>query len=232
MTPDIHTLAGAYALDAIEPDERAAFEAHLVRCDSCRQEVDTFRQATAALGESLATPPPPQLRARVLALAERTPQLPPAVREAAPGRRPRRTTRWLAAAAAVVALATGGVAVQQALQDDEPPAEPTAAEVFDSSDARTTTIDVVGGEARIGVSDELGLMAVDAEGLPPLRRDRVYQLWVIDDAGIHSAGVVDEPSVTLDIPEPGAQVALTREPAGGSEQPTTDPLFAVEPSEL
>src|SRR4051794_17605981 len=113
MTPDIHTVAGAYVLDAIEPDERAAFETHLAQCDSCRHEVAAMCRAAASLGASVATPPPPELRTRVLALAARTPQLPPSVRDlprAAPRRR--RAARWLAAAAAVVALAGGGVAVQ------------------------------------------------------------------------------------------------------------------------
>jgi anti-sigma-K factor RskA len=232
MTPDIHTLAGAYVLDAIEPDERASFETHLSQCDSCRQEVAALRRAAASLGESLATAPPPELRTRVLALAERTPQLPPSVRDlpsAAPRRR--RTTRWLAAAAAVVAFAAGGVAVQQALED-HPPAAVTAAEVFSSSDAQTRTIAIRGGQARIAMSRELGLIAFDASDMPTLPGGRTYQLWVIDDTGPHSAGVVDRPSLTLAIPAPDAQVALTTEPAGGSAQPTTEPLFTVEPSDL
>ncbi|MFX7198000.1 zf-HC2 domain-containing protein, partial [Acinetobacter baumannii] len=37
--PDIHTLSGAYALDALEPDEAAAFEGHLDSCASCTDEV-------------------------------------------------------------------------------------------------------------------------------------------------------------------------------------------------
>jgi anti-sigma-K factor RskA len=232
MTPDIHTLAGAYVLDAIEPAERAAFETHLSQCESCRQEVAGLRRTVASLGESLATAPPPELRTRVLALAGGTPQLPPSVRDlpSAPPRH-RRTTRWLAAAAAVVAFAAGGVAVQQALEEDRPPVV-TAAEVFSSSDARTETIAMRGGQARIGMSRELGLIAVDASDMPPPPDGRVYQLWVIDNTGPQSAGVVDRPSLTLAIPAPDAQVALTTEPAGGSTQPTTEPLFTVRPSEL
>ena len=232
MTPDIHTLAGAYVLDAIEPDERASFETHLSQCDSCRHEVAALRRAAASLGASLATAPPPGLRTRVLALAERTPQLPPSVRDlpsAAPRRR--RTTRWLAAAAAVVAFVAGGVAVQQALEDHRPAAI-TAAQVFGSTDAQTRTIAMSGGQARIALSRKLGLIAVDASDMPPLPGGRVYQLWVIDDTGPHSAGVVDRPNLTLAIPDPDAQVAMTTEPAGGSAQPTTEPLFAVQPADL
>jgi anti-sigma-K factor RskA len=232
MTPDIHTLAGAYVLDAIEPDERAAFETHLAQCASCRQEVTALRRTAASLGETVATAPPPELRTRVRALAERTPQLPPSVRDLPRARhRARRTTRWLAAAAAVVALGAGGIAVQQALEDDRPPPV-TAAEVFGSSDARTETIEVRGGQARIGMSRELGRVAVDTSDMPPPPSGRAYQLWVIDDTGPHSAGVVDQPSLTLPIPDRDAQVAMTIEPASGSAQPTTEPLFTVQPSDF
>ena len=232
MTPDLHALAGAYVLDAIEPDERAAFETHLAQCDSCPQEVAGLRAATASWGASLASAPPPELRTRVLALAEHTPQLPPVVRDrsgAAP--RQRRAARWLAAAAAVAAFAAGGVAVQQALEDHQPPSV-TATQVFDASDAETSTIAMRGGQARIAISRDLGLIALDASRMPALPGGRVYQLWVIDEAGPHSAGVVDRPSLTLKVPAPEAQLAVTTEPAGGSTQPTTEPLFAVLPSDL
>lgn len=232
MTPDIHTLAGAYVLDAIEPDERVAFETHLAQCDSCRQEVAALRRTAASLGETLATPPPPELRPRVLALAERTSQQPPSVRELSRARRRhRRTTRWLAAAAAVAAFGAGGVAVHEALEDDRPPPV-TAAEVFGSPDARTETVEVPGGQARIGISRDLGRVAIDTSDMPPLPSGRAYHLWVIDDTGPHSAGVVDRPSFTLAIPDRDAQVAMTIEPASGSTQPTTEPLFTVQPSDL
>ncbi len=48
MTSDLHTLAGAYALDVLTDDERRRFEGHLTACDDCRMEVDGL-QATAAL---------------------------------------------------------------------------------------------------------------------------------------------------------------------------------------
>ena len=47
-TPEIHALSGAYAVDALDPAERALFEEHLASCAACRAEV-TSRQDTAAL---------------------------------------------------------------------------------------------------------------------------------------------------------------------------------------
>ena len=44
MSIDSHTheQAAAYALDALDPDERRAFEAHLDGCARCREEVASF----------------------------------------------------------------------------------------------------------------------------------------------------------------------------------------------
>ena len=44
---DLHTLAGAYVLDAVTAGERAAFAGHLAGCEQCRQEIREFRAATA-----------------------------------------------------------------------------------------------------------------------------------------------------------------------------------------
>ena len=73
-----------------------------------------------------------------------------------------------------------------------------------------------GGTIRIAWSGERA--AVIGDGLPVPLDGSVYELWLIDDAGPHSAGVVDRPSHTLAIPDRDAQVAPTTEPAGGSAQ--------------
>jgi len=45
--PEPHTLAGAYALDALTCADRAPFERHLARCPQCAQEIRGLREATA-----------------------------------------------------------------------------------------------------------------------------------------------------------------------------------------
>ncbi len=77
MTVDTHTLSGAYALDALEPGEVAAFEEHLAGCAACRQEVAEFRLVAAELAGAESFAPPPELRDRILAKAAHTRQLPP-----------------------------------------------------------------------------------------------------------------------------------------------------------
>ncbi|TCJ24116.1 anti-sigma factor family protein [Nocardioides jejuensis] len=51
----------AYALGALEPDERAAFERHLASCEACRSRVTSAGSAVGLLarGESPDTPPLP-----------------------------------------------------------------------------------------------------------------------------------------------------------------------------
>lgn len=66
MTPDQHHLCGAYAVDALDDTERAAFEAHLVTCPDCQVEVAGLRSAAQALAVLSETSPSPRLRASVL----------------------------------------------------------------------------------------------------------------------------------------------------------------------
>jgi anti-sigma-K factor RskA len=60
-----------YALDALDsPGQRAALEAHLAECVTCRNELAMHRETAAAIGESVAPiVPPPELRERALAAA-------------------------------------------------------------------------------------------------------------------------------------------------------------------
>src|SRR5205823_9499878 len=80
---DLHSLSGAYALDALEPGaEHDRFTRHLSRCSSCAGEVRGFREVGSALAFAAVDPsagPPAELRERVLAAAARTRQLPPEV---------------------------------------------------------------------------------------------------------------------------------------------------------
>lgn len=75
--PDLHTLTGAYALDALDPEEREAFEAHLACCPTCTEEVEGFRAATTMLAATVSEPPPAHLKGVVLDAAARTRQEPP-----------------------------------------------------------------------------------------------------------------------------------------------------------
>src|SRR5260370_17183960 len=80
VRPDLHVLAGAYSVDAIDDDsERSRFEHHLRRCQQCSDEVRGMAATTTRLGFAASAAAPPQLRDHVLAAVSRTRQLPPVV---------------------------------------------------------------------------------------------------------------------------------------------------------
>ena len=67
----------------------------------------------------------------------------------------------------------------------------------------------------------------------PPEAGTVYQMWLINDAGPHSAGTMDAqavaPSTTAVLPDldGSSTLAFTIEPPGGSQQPTTEPFAAL-----
>ena len=83
MNDNVHGLLGAYAVDAVTADERAAFEAHLPSCEDCATELAGMYDVTAALADATAVAPPAALRARVFDQIARTAQLPPQADQAA-----------------------------------------------------------------------------------------------------------------------------------------------------
>ena len=100
METGIHELTAGYALDALEPEERRAYEAHLEGCEQCREELAAFWQTTEALAVAASGPTPSrELRERILAGAHEEPQVVVPLES-----RRRRTVPVLAAAAAVAAV--------------------------------------------------------------------------------------------------------------------------------
>ena len=56
---DLHTLTGAFALDALSEREAKEFDRHLSRCPMCAQEVGELRETAARLALAVAEVPPP-----------------------------------------------------------------------------------------------------------------------------------------------------------------------------
>jgi anti-sigma factor ChrR (cupin superfamily) len=67
---DEHGPAPAYALDALDPAERAAFERHVAGCPRCFEEVDAHRRLVHDVLAGQVKAPPPALREHVLELTE------------------------------------------------------------------------------------------------------------------------------------------------------------------
>jgi anti-sigma-K factor RskA len=193
MTSDIHALSGAYAVDALDDDERAQFERHLAECDTCRAEVGSLQDAAALLAQTTQAQPPPALRAEVLAGIATVRPLPPEVDTQAgvtelPSRRRRRTTAWLAAAAAVIAV--GGAAVWQQTHEVEPS---QVEQIQAASDVQRYTVPLSdGGNATIYRSKKLDEAAIVTQDMPAPPTGHDYVLWLQHGEALVPAGVMPE----------------------------------------
>ncbi|BCY10876.1 anti-sigma factor domain-containing protein [Actinoplanes sp. L3-i22] len=234
MTADIHSLVGAYALDALDDLERAAFDRHLRECESCRAEADELRETASRLATGSWSVPPPQLRDDVLARIAETPQAPaktPAKTsaKAAAAIRPARRLRWVAAAAVVLAAVGAGAAVY-AIQDQRVRREQTLAAILTAPDVVWHEQPLLsGGRVRVATSEarDAGVIVLDADHAPA--GGKVYQLWTIRSGVPASAGALDEgqstsAQVVPDLPS-AAAVGVTVENAPESATPTA-PLEA------
>jgi predicted anti-sigma-YlaC factor YlaD len=109
---DLHTLTGAYALDAIDQGkELNRFNRHLNGCPSCAAEVRGFREVATSMAFAASMEAPPEMRDQVMAAVARTRQLPPEIRTHARPRRGRTWVPWVPWLSGAVATAAIVVAV-------------------------------------------------------------------------------------------------------------------------
>ncbi|MEV0951479.1 anti-sigma factor [Promicromonospora sp. NPDC050249] len=237
---DAWDLLPGYALDALGDADRRAVERLLESDAEARRSLDEYRDVVAAF--AVETEPPAALRASVLELVQSTPQLPV---EAAPAPEAgdgvvvdlasRRRKRWGVAVAAVAAAAAIAVpttiAVQVTAERDRlrEQSQVVAEMLADPDSAILRGAIEGGGQASVLVADDD--MFFRAEDLPDLAADRAYQLWVVaEDGSVSSAGVLsvrDGESTSLVQGSEGVGMAVTVEPASGSEQPTSDPVVVL-----
>ena len=229
LTPDdIESLLPAYALDAVDDDERAAIEAYLVSHPQERDTVADLQVAASMLAHAggpppdgvwerlesviASTPPPP----RVVPPTVLTPRSAPAPDTARPDRR----WRWLAAAAAVVALAFGGLWRGDRGDDGGGAATGTAelaATAMTAPGARHATLTDDSGNAlatAVVTADGSGYLTSE---LPPAPAGHTYQLWGVTRTGTISLGVLGrEPgTVAFQAALPTQSLAITTEVNGG-----------------
>ncbi|MET4921218.1 anti-sigma factor [Streptomyces sp. PSRA5] len=242
-TAELHTLTGAYALHALAPDERAEFERHLEVCPACAQEVRELTATTTRLGLAVAVTPPPELKQQVLRRIAAERQEPPRVTRESRGAgggtaKARALPRFALAACLAAAAGFGGVAVwqHQEAQDararastSQQQAEALAA-VLAAPDAKIRTGGLTdGATGTVVVSRAQDKAAFIASGLAKPPSGKVYQLWFNDDGTMRDAGLMD-PSATSDSVLMAGSVGaasgmgITVEPAGGSPEPTSDPV--------
>jgi len=229
LTPDeIVELLPAYALDAVDDDERAVIDAYLDAHPDERDAVADL-QVTASLLAYTGGPPPDGVWERLESIISTTPPplriVPPAVLSprSAPApdtARPDRRWRWLAAAAAVVALVFGGLWLADRGDGGGGAATDTA--------ALAATAATAPGSRHVTLTDERGhalataVVTTDGSGyltsaLPPAPAGHTYQLWGITRTGTISLGVLgrDPDTIAFQAAGPTTSLAITTEVAGG-----------------
>lgn len=231
MTQDLHHLAAAYTLDALDADERSAFEAHYPSCEICSSEVADFRETAAVLAADVATPPPVDLKASVMAEVSRTRQLSPRRSDVVELDRARsrrqRAARALGAVAAAVVLVVGTAVITRSGGDEFGP-------VLEAADASFVTLEGETGSIEAVWSDELDRVVIQATSLADPGDGLTYALWSLRDGEATPAGLFVPDAdgslaevLALDDLEPAAW-GVTIEPDGGSPQPTGEVLFLGE----
>lgn len=219
MSDDLHHLAAAYALDALDAAERAAFEAHYPTCEICADEVTGFRATAAVLAEGVAEPPtaasaagssaavPASVKADVMAAVARTRQISPLgtdddtdtggaeveYRGADPadevGARRDRRGVGALAATAVAAVVLLVVGAFVVLQADS--GSDGVTEVVAASDAVVTSLTGDAGVVQVVWSPDRGEVAVLGNGLADPGPGLVYELWFLVDDGAAPAGLFE-----------------------------------------
>jgi anti-sigma factor RsiW len=228
-TVDIHALAGAYALDAVDDLERAAFDRHLRGCESCALEVAELQETVAWLSHPVAEPAPAGLRAAVLAEVARTPQerARRSGSSTAPAA-PARWRRWTAAAVAAGVVGLGVGAGTWAVSEQRLKAERVASAqvqaVLGAPDARLVKAQMAGGEVSLVVSPSKDAAVAVLSGLSAPPPDHVYQLWMVGGGykAAHSVGTLDtgDGRQYIDGLNGATTFALSSEVTGGSTVPT------------
>jgi anti-sigma factor RsiW len=236
---DLHSLTGVYAAHALDGDELASFEQHLGECSACRSEVAELTETTSWLAAAVATSPPSELRARVLAEVAHVRQLPPLTPVSELDElEQRRARRWyrqpLAAAAAlmlVVSVGLGAFAVdaRQRAQLADERATRIAAIATDPDRVEVDVPVTSGGHGTVIAAD--GSAIFRTSDIAQLPDDRVYQLWIIRGDSPQSAGVLGrggELEAFVEGIRPTDALGLTIEPSGGSTMPTGELVLRAE----
>ena len=218
----------AYALGALEDDEVVRLRDHLESCEDCRHQLRWLEPAVELLPMTVQQlEPPPRLRDALMRVvrdespraAREPPQRAAGGRWAWLGRSLLRPATAVAAAAMLVIGAVAGYLV----------AEP------DENNSTLTAQAAGGAPAASGVLErEGGSGILRVTGMPALARDEVYEVWVQRDGRLEPSSLfVLRRNRSGEAAVPGSldgadAVLVTKEPRGGSRQPTSKPVLSVQ----
>ena len=222
----VRSLMAAYAIGAVPDDEIPAIRAHILTCEECFAEAESFAETTAVLAEAVE---PVALSA---GFEDRVLQ---EVRGSRPAPAPRRRSWWrgravlVGAAAAIIAvLVFTTISFVTSMSREQQYQEVVAALIHDPDSFRLTGPG--GAEAVVASTSEGSILAVADLGEAP--EGRTYQLWLMKDGVPTPADTFDASGQIIAIDsshdlEGFDGAAVTVEPEGGSKSPTTDPVLST-----
>jgi anti-sigma-K factor RskA len=226
---DVHELTPAYALDALDAEERETYETHLAQCERCREELATMSETAAALAFGVRSPAPPaRLRSRILDAAA-------AERENVVPLRGRRPWREIAAVAACAAIGLGIWAgtLSHSLDRERSASARVEQAAHVLADPASHTVELTGGTGMVAV-DPMGHGVLVVNRLAATPSDRTYEAWVIPPGGtpkkaglFRGGGSMTMVPLEESVPT-GSVVAATIEPSGGVDKPTQTPVFTAQ----
>jgi anti-sigma-K factor RskA len=243
-------LKDAYVLDALPEEERRNFEEFLAAHPERQAEIDELGAVAGLMAFSPEEhEPPPELRKRLMEVVEA---------EAAPRRERResvfaRLTGYIgarglafgAAALLLVGLLSWNLLLQGQVEDlqgqvqsSQSQVDDLQAQVQDAQAQQTQTVQLSGTWSDQGADAEVASISDDrivlvADDLPSVPEGQTCQIWVIkgdvpESSGLFQPGGTETAAPITTPIKKGDTIAVTVEPAGGSEQPTTDPVLSAE----
>ena len=251
---ELDSLLGAYALDALDADDRGRVDAYLERDAAARAEVDEMRETAASLAmlpaETLDAPPELCDRIAGAIAAERASSAAsglgagsPAIDELAARRARRTRLQWMVPAAAAAAIVVVVLAAQvSSLHNQLNRAHQLGPAAMAAAFDRATTAD---GAREAGLTSGSGatlarvVLLPDGTGylrgdhLARLPADQTYQLWAVTGDAKQpvtvSAGVLgpDPQAVSFRASGPVRAFAVTVEHAGGVVKSANQPIASA-----
>ena len=229
-------LKDAYVLGALPEQERRELEEYLAAHPERQAEIDELGNVASLL--ALSPPeqePPPELRRSVMDVVEAEAQRPPArSRSWLAGVRELLSVRYLALGAAallVIGLFSWNMLLQGQVQD----LQGQVASLQDSQESRMVALAGTGAAQRaraevILLEDHKAVLM--AEDMPSVPENKTYQIWVIEGDDPQPSGLFepDGETVAAVVEKPLDEddvIAITIEPDGGSQQPTTKPVLTA-----
>jgi anti-sigma-K factor RskA len=227
-------LKDAYVLGALPEDERRELKEYLASHPERQAEIDELSNVAGLLVLSPQEhEPPPELRRSIMSVVEAEARRPASgPRTWLAGIRELLSVRNLALGATallVVGLFSWNMLLQGEVQDLQ-------GQVENRQDPPVSQmVKLEGSGAAQRVQAEVMILEEDravlmVENMPPAPVDRTYQVWVIEGDDPQPSALFEpreEPvaAVVEDPLDEADAIAVTVEPEGGSQQPTTDPML-------